>query len=830
MTHLIGGIVKWAHRRRLLVVGAVICVLVVSIVGLTRLKFDTDVLSLLPHDSRVIQSFRNYLARFGSLEGLYVVFTSPDGHPISEYNEEISTWVERLRAAPEIGRVDPGVVDQSRDFAWLADRQLLVLKGRPLDQAIERLRPRGMMDAVAARRELLTVPSSEIAELIRQDPAGLFDLLRDALGGTQAGFGVGVSGGGYVTPDGHSRLIIARPTHPSYDAEFSRALDARLHEIEASISHAEALRHRPASATANDADDDADARPPLVVEFAGGHRIAVETEAFVRRESILNTVESLALILPLLFVVFRSAWLVAVGSLPSALSLIVVLGALGFGGATLSAAATGAAAMIFGLGVDGVVLLYVAHRLAVAENPTVDVPAALSGPSASMLLGMWTTAATFYGLMFVDFPSLQQLGRLIGHSMVVCGILTLVMVPALLPRRSTGGRGRALLLMPGLARWIEQHRRAILVVSAVVTCALGFSATRLHVNPTLERLRSVTDAARLETKIASAFGLPSDVYVVIAEGPQLESLLRTNERLAERLAGVAGLAFQPPTRLLPSEATQVRSVAQIGRAHLSPDTVRAAVEQARVASGFTPGAFDPFSARVPRLLDPAARLSYDGYVAHGLSDLIDRFVARDGNRWTLATYVFPTNTDQSSRLQTIVDGVDPAQTLTGLTVVNQELARGFLPQFITGLAIGTLIVIALVVAAFRQWRLSMYALLPTAVGLVWTAGALAATGFELDLFAVFAVVTFVGIGVDYGVHLVHRYQERGDASRATAELAPVILVAAAVTLLGYGTLITSSYPPLRSIGVVSAVSVVALALASVLLLPALLVRHGRTHG
>ena len=91
MTFLIGGIVKWAHRRRLLVVGAVLCLLLVSVVGLKRLSFDADVLSLLPRDSRVIQSFRDYLARFGSLEGLYVVFTSPDGHPISEYDEDIST-------------------------------------------------------------------------------------------------------------------------------------------------------------------------------------------------------------------------------------------------------------------------------------------------------------------------------------------------------------------------------------------------------------------------------------------------------------------------------------------------------------------------------------------------------------------------------------------------------------------------------------------------------------------------------------------------------------------------------------------------------------------
>ena len=82
---------------------------------------------------------------------------------------------------------------------------------------------------------------------------------------------------------------------------------------------------------------------------------------------------------------------------------------------------------------------------------------------------------------------------------------------------------------------------------------------------------------------------------------------------------------------------------------------------------------------------------------------------------------------------------------------------------------------------------------------------------------------FVGIGVDYGVHLVHRYQERGDATRATAELAPVILVAAAITMLGYGTLVTSSYPPLQSMGLVSVVSTIALAAASVFTLPALLV-------
>ena len=39
---------------------------------------------------------------------------------------------------------------------------------------------------------------------------------------------MGMSDGTYVTPDGRSRLLLARPRRPPYDAEFSRALDARL--------------------------------------------------------------------------------------------------------------------------------------------------------------------------------------------------------------------------------------------------------------------------------------------------------------------------------------------------------------------------------------------------------------------------------------------------------------------------------------------------------------------------------------------------------------------------------------------------------------------------
>ena len=808
----VARILSWSRRHRPLLALSVGCLAALSAYGATRLSFDTDVLSLLPRTGQVIPAFRTYVDGFGSLDELYVVFSAPDGHAIPDYAEQIDEWIERLRAAPEFTRVDAGLLDFTRDLAWLADRELLLLPDAALDEALGRFRGPAMRTALASRRELLTLPSPSIEAVVREDPLGLLDLWRARV----TGFGPSTSGQ-YVTADSQSRLVIAHPARPPYDTAFAHTLFAALDRIRAGVAAS-----RPAA-------PDEEAPPPLHVEFAGGHRIAIETEAIVRRESILNTVVSLALILPLLWIVFRSLWLVAVGPIPAALSLLVVLGGLGLAGTTLSAAATASAAMLFGLGVDGVVLLYVSHALVLRNTPAAAADARhLAGPAGSMMLGMLTTAATFLGLTAVDFPSLEQLGLLIGCSMALCGVLTLVLVPALLPQRMPSQRVAAL-GMPALARWIRARRRAILVIAALLTLVLGGAALRLRLDPTLDRLRSVTPAAVMLERVARRFALPDDVYVILQRGPDLDALLVDNERLTEGIAAaLPGMGLQMATALLPSAAAQERRAAKIRSAGLPAGQVEIQLQAAAQAEGFQADALRAFRERLPRLLEPDARVTYDSYRQHGLTAIVERFVRRTGDDWLVVSYAFPAARDGAARLARVVADQGSGAVLTGLPLVNEELGRRFLPQFAKGLMVGTVIVILLVAAAFRDWRLSLLSLGPAAIGLVWSAGVLALARVELDLFAVFAVVTFVGIGVDYGVHLVHRYRACGDARQAIEELAPVILVAAAITLLGYGTLIVSSYPPLRSIGLVSLVTVVTLAAASVFVLPALLPARDRT--
>ena len=786
-------------------------------VGLTRLQLDADVINLLPRQGRAISPFRTYLQQFGSLDQLLVVFTAGSGHSIGEYQEDIDRWVSALRAAPEIEWVDAGTAGPDRDWAWLADHQLLLLRGAALNAALDRLQPDGMGRALESSRQLLAVPSDAVQHLVSQDPLDWFGLLRGQLGGSRAGVSLGLTDAGYVSADGRRRLVIAKPRRPPFDTAFSHQLLDRLHAIEHSLNGPNRPAHNPDRTT------DDEPSPPLTTAFAGGHVISLETEALVKRESIWNSIGSLALILPLLLLVFRSVWLFSAGALPSMASLLIVLGLLGFTGVKLSAAATGSAAMLLGLGVDGVVLLYVAHRLALAEGRTgADAIGAIASPTASMLYGMLTTAATFYGLLFVDFPSLQQLGLLIGHSMVACGVLTLVLVPALLPDRPRGRQRRGVLEWPRFAGWVAARRKPLLWLAAGLTLVLGAAATRLQVNATLDRLKATTPGALFEEQVQKDFGLPSDVFILVQQGPDLEPLLEENERVLSDLKQRApALAVDGGSSLLPSDAAQRRALDTIRMSGITARGATDLLEREARDAGYAPGSLQPFINRLPALLDPRARLTYADFDSHRLGDLIHRFIVRTPDGWTLASYAFPADAGQRQALERVAAAHSGVQ-LTGLTLVNEELAARFLPQFARGLVVGSIVVVALILLMFRDWRLSLLSTLPTVVGLIWAAGLLALFGISLDLFAVFAVVTFVGIGIDYGIHVVHRYQDTGDAREAVSHLAPVIVVAGLITLFGYGTLMTSSYPPLRSMGIVSIVSVVTLVAASLLMLPALL--------
>ena len=80
----------------------------------------------------------------------------------------------------------------------------------------------------------------------------------------------------------------------------------------------------------------------------------------------------------------------------------------------------------------------------------------------------------------------------------------------------------------------------------------------------------------------------------------------------------------------------------------------------------------------------------------------------------------------------------------------------------------------------------------------------------------------VGIGVDYGVHLLHRWYESGGIPDELAETAKAIAVAALTTMVGFGSLVLSHYPGLRSVGAAAILGALSTAILGITVLPALL--------
>jgi predicted RND superfamily exporter protein len=85
----------------------------------------------------------------------------------------------------------------------------------------------------------------------------------------------------------------------------------------------------------------------------------------------------------------------------------------------------------------------------------------------------------------------------------------------------------------------------------------------------------------------------------------------------------------------------------------------------------------------------------------------------------------------------------------------------------------------------------------------------------------------IGIGVDYGVHMIHRFREFSSASDeelygGLVETGKAIVLAALSTTIGFGSLSISHYPGLRSMGKVAILGAIASALVAVTVLPAYL--------
>jgi uncharacterized protein len=105
-------------------------------------------------------------------------------------------------------------------------------------------------------------------------------------------------------------------------------------------------------------------------------------------------------------------------------------------------------------------------------------------------------------------------------------------------------------------------------------------------------------------------------------------------------------------------------------------------------------------------------------------------------------------------------------------------------------------------------------------------------GTPLNIMNIFVTTLILGIGSDYGIHLVHRWKEGdgADMDRVVSDAGKPVAIAALTTIAGFGSMSLSSYPGLRSMGYISLLGTLYCMLATLTVLVALLALAGRRRG
>ena len=140
---------------------------------------------------------------------------------------------------------------------------------------------------------------------------------------------------------------------------------------------------------------------------------------------------------------------------------------------------------------------------------------------------------------------------------------------------------------------------------------------------------------------------------------------------------------------------------------------------------------------------------------------------------------------------------------------------------------GFLIVSLLLWLDLRRPLDTILCLAPLTIGIIWMLGAMSLLNLPMNFFNVFVTTMIIGIGVDYGIHMMHRYREARDTQIARLEggleeTGKAIVLAALSTMVGFGSLSISSYPGIQSMGLVALLGAFSTALVAITLLPAYL--------
>ncbi|MEQ9002671.1 MAG: MMPL family transporter [Pseudomonadales bacterium] len=515
--------------------------------------------------------------------------------------------------------------------------------------------------------------------------------------------------------------------------------------------------------------------------------------------------------------------------------------------------------MFFGLGVDFVVHYTLRVRDAHAAG-TPDVQATVTaaddlGPA--LLLCMVTSGIAFLAFVPTAYRGLGELGIISAGGMVIALALTLTLIPALfaafgMPARSWGG---------GPPRWHggTLPPLPVLAVTALLALAALWWAKDLRFDYSVLALRDA-DAEAMSTLLElQRQGITTDYSIsVLADDDAAAELQRRLLQLPE-VASVSAPEDWLPVRqgdkqaLLAPVASLVTAIeVQPAQHDVSlPDAIDYLAEVGdavpaerrelyeALLDGLRRVAADPVEVQrldlmleaelAAGLADLTAMLTAEPFTLADLpADVRARMITPDGRQ--LLTVEPATTLASRSATEAFITAVAAvAPNYAGRAVVEWGVGDVVVTAFLQAAAIAVAGIVVALLVFFRSLVLPLLVLAPLALALLFTFALAEVFGLTLNMANILVVPLIFGLGVDSGVHVVHRFARDGSIDAVfESSTARAVTISALTTIGTFFSLSFSPHKGAASVGLLLSMAIGLMLLATYIVLPALLRAVGRS--
>jgi hypothetical protein len=207
------------------------------------------------------------------------------------------------------------------------------------------------------------------------------------------------------------------------------------------------------------------------------------------------------------------------------------------------------------------------------------------------------------------------------------------------------------------------------------------------------------------------------------------------------------------------------------------------------------------------------------------ASVLDRYANRDRTQFLLT--VFPaeniwTDVNFLHRFTSDLDRV--SNKATGMPPVMQELIRVIGNDGKNAALLTVFVVFLLLWLDFRIFKYAIVAMIPLVAGVIWMIGLMHLVSMQLTVVNVMGLPMIIGIGIDYGVHIVHRWRFEGSkkVNQIFASTGKAIFLTSITTMLAFGSLIFSIWRGFGSLGGAMFIGVGACFLSTVIILPGII--------